>query len=121
MYSFAAISCQYVLYFVDKWSYRGTEREPVAFQLFTMLLCCTAFPALVGLSAELLLHLSCFSTSAKICLNEKHGGRKRPDFQNTCVMRELSLLCRGGEARVLISTDVWARGLDVQQVCASIT
>ena len=23
---------------------------------------------------------------------------------------------RGGEARVLISTDVWARGLDVQQV-----
>ncbi len=24
--------------------------------------------------------------------------------------------CRGGESRVLISTDVWARGLDVQQV-----
>ena len=29
---------------------------------------------------------------------------------------ELLLSCRGGEARVLISTDVWARGLDVQQV-----
>lgn len=26
------------------------------------------------------------------------------------------MACRGGDARVLISTDVWARGLDVQQV-----
>lgn len=26
------------------------------------------------------------------------------------------MMCRGGDARVLISTDVWARGLDVQQV-----
>lgn len=27
---------------------------------------------------------------------------------------------RGGEARVLISTDVWARGLDVQQVSSRL-
>ncbi len=26
-------------------------------------------------------------------------------------------LCRDGSTRVLITTDVWARGLDVQQVC----
>lgn len=42
-------------------------------------------------------------------------------FGHECFVLELSLSCRGGEARVLISTDVWARGLDVQQVGASIT
>ena len=26
--------------------------------------------------------------------------------------------CRAGGSRVLITTDVWARGLDVQQVCS---
>ena len=32
-------------------------------------------------------------------------------------MLTLRTLCRDGSTRVLITTDVWARGLDVQQVC----
>ena len=37
-----------------------------------------------------------------------------PQKERDAIMSEF----RGGTSRVLISTDVWARGLDVQQACA---
>ena len=40
-----------------------------------------------------------------------HG--EMPQKERDAIMGEF----RGGETRVLITTDVWARGLDVQQVC----
>lgn len=53
--------------------------------------------------------------------NCQHGRYFISYFRCGRFLLELLLPCRGGEARVLISTDVWARGLDVQQVSVCIT
>ena len=46
-------------------------------------------------------------------VSSMHGDM--PQKERDQIMAEF----RGGSSRVLISTDVWARGLDVQQVGAS--
>ena len=47
---------------------------------------------------------------ANFTVSSMHGDM--PQKERDAIMQEF----RGGNSRVLISTDVWARGIDVQQV-----
>merc|ERR1719231_1808586 len=51
-------------------------------------------------------------TQAVIFVNTKHKADYLTEKMREAILAEF----RAGESRVLISTDVWARGLDVQQV-----
>ena len=58
--------------------------------------------------------INSFFTSANFTVSAMHGDM--PQKERNEIMREF----RSGQTRVLISTDVWARGLDVPQVTAAV-